>query len=270
MNLQRALGVSFFTAFAIAAGLAKAAPPVEPQPHSPPYSSSPQRAASEKLAYELALQSLQSDFEKRIVHLDTDINDSSAQTLINQLRLLDSLAPGKPITLEINSPGGRISDALRIYDVMHSLQSPVNTVCSNYCASMGTFLLVTGAHREAFPHAVIMMHGTQLAPQTSSSPGNSAFVPLSIVKEQIEALDENQRIVIDIFVSYTGEVHRAAITQIFYNREDTNLSVEEAKALGIIDRVVPLRHGPSATPAVTAPPAQLNSFAGSTAPSPCP
>src|SRR5918992_5794836 len=91
----------------------------------------------------------------RIVFLGTPVNDDVANVIIAQLLFLDAEGPGKDIHLYINSPGGSVSSGLAIYDTMQYLQSPVSTMCMGLAASMGAFLLATGARgkRFALPHA---------------------------------------------------------------------------------------------------------------------
>src|SRR5919109_545421 len=84
----------------------------------------------------------------RIVFLGAPINDDVANIIIAQLLFLEADNPDKDIYLYINSPGGVVSAGMAIYDTMQHLRAPVNTICMGMAASMGSFLLATGANIE--------------------------------------------------------------------------------------------------------------------------
>ena len=96
----------------------------------------------------------------RIIFLGTPIDDYTANTLQAQLLYLDSVDPGKDISIYINSPGGSVSAGLGIYDTMQFINSDVSTVCTGMAASMAAVLLVAGAEgkRSALPHSRVMIH----------------------------------------------------------------------------------------------------------------
>ncbi len=96
----------------------------------------------------------------RIIFLGTQIDDYTANTLQAQLLYLDSVDPGKDISIYINSPGGSVTAGLGIYDTMQFIQSDVATICTGMAASMGAVLLVAGAEgkRAALPHSRVMIH----------------------------------------------------------------------------------------------------------------
>merc|ERR1711991_1074853 len=81
----------------------------------------------------------------RIIFLGTQINDQVANTIIAQLLYLESEDSEKEISLYINSPGGVITSGLAIYDTMQYIRAPVSTICLGQAASMGAFLLSSGA-----------------------------------------------------------------------------------------------------------------------------
>lgn len=97
---------------------------------------------------------------ERIIFLGTEINDEVANSIVAQLLLLDSENPEKDIMLYINSPGGVITAGMAIYDTMNLIKSDVSTICLGEAASMGSFLLSSGAKgkRLALPSARIMIH----------------------------------------------------------------------------------------------------------------
>ena len=96
----------------------------------------------------------------RIIFLGTQVDDYTANTLQAQLLYLDSVDPGKDISIYINSPGGSVYAGLGIYDTMQFIQSPVATICTGMAASMAAVLLVAGAEgkRSALQHSRVMIH----------------------------------------------------------------------------------------------------------------
>ena len=97
---------------------------------------------------------------ERIIFLGSVVEDSMANAISAQLLLLAAEDPDKDIFLYINSPGGSISAGMAIYDTMQYIKNDVATVAMGLAASMGQFLLCSGApgKRYALPHARIMMH----------------------------------------------------------------------------------------------------------------
>ena len=98
--------------------------------------------------------------EERIVFLGTEVNDESAGEVCAQLLLLDSIASDRDIFLYINSPGGSITAGFAVYDTMNFVRADVATVALGFAASMGQFLLSSGApgKRYALPNSSIVMH----------------------------------------------------------------------------------------------------------------
>ena len=98
--------------------------------------------------------------EDRIVYLGEDVNHHTANLIIAQLLFLESKDPNKDITLYINSPGGSVYDGLAIYDTMQFLKCDVSTVGIGMQASMGAFLMSSGAKGKRFllPNATVMIH----------------------------------------------------------------------------------------------------------------
>ena len=96
----------------------------------------------------------------RIIFLGTEINDYTANTLQAQLLYLDSVDPGKDISIYINSPGGSVYAGLGIYDTMQFVTSNVATICTGMAASMAAVLLVAGQEgkRSALTHSRVMIH----------------------------------------------------------------------------------------------------------------
>ncbi len=98
--------------------------------------------------------------EDRIVFLCDEVNDTTASLVVAQLLFLEAKDPDKDINLYINSPGGSVSAGLAIYDTMNFIKCDVSTTCIGMAASMGAFLLSSGApgKRFALPNSEIMIH----------------------------------------------------------------------------------------------------------------
>lgn len=98
--------------------------------------------------------------EDRIIFLCDEVNDTTASLVVAQLLYLEAKDPDKDINLYINSPGGSVSAGLAIYDTMNFIKCDVSTICIGMAASMGAFLLSSGAKgkRLALPNSEIMIH----------------------------------------------------------------------------------------------------------------
>ena len=96
----------------------------------------------------------------RIIFLADQVNDTTASLVVAQLLYLESADPDKDISLYINSPGGSITSGMAIYDTMQYIKCDVSTICVGMAASMGAFLLSSGAkgQRLALPNSEIMIH----------------------------------------------------------------------------------------------------------------
>ena len=96
----------------------------------------------------------------RIIFLADEVNDTTASLVVAQLLYLEAQDPDKDIYLYINSPGGSISAGMEIYDTMNYIKCDVSTICIGMAASMGAFLLSSGAKgkRFALPNAEVMIH----------------------------------------------------------------------------------------------------------------
>ncbi|MDP9405721.1 MAG: ATP-dependent Clp protease proteolytic subunit [Actinomycetota bacterium] len=163
-------------------------------------------------------------YDNRILYLRGPIEDTVADTLVAQMMSLDADST-KDITLYINSPGGIVSGMFAIYDVMHLMNSKVNTVCVGMAASAAAFLLATASGtRAATPNARIMFH------QPLGGARGQA-VDIQIQAQQIAYLRERLN---EILAERTGQ----PLERI---RKDTDrdfwLSSEEAVAYGAIDEV---------------------------------
>lgn len=96
----------------------------------------------------------------RIIFLNGEVNDTTASLVVAQLLYLESVDPDKDIYLYINSPGGSVTAGMAIYDTMNYIKPDVSTICLGLAASMGAFLLCSGApgKRFALPNSEIMIH----------------------------------------------------------------------------------------------------------------
>ena len=96
----------------------------------------------------------------RIIFLSEEVNDTTASLIVAQLLYLEAQDPDKDIYLYINSPGGSITAGMAIYDTMNYIKCDVSTICIGMAASMGAFLLSSGAKgkRFALPNAEVMIH----------------------------------------------------------------------------------------------------------------
>ena len=96
----------------------------------------------------------------RIIFLSTDVNDYTATVVQGQLLYLDSVDPGKDISIYLTSPGGSVTAGLGLYDTMQFIKSDVSTICIGMAASMAAVLLVAGqkGKRFALPHSRVMIH----------------------------------------------------------------------------------------------------------------
>jgi ATP-dependent Clp protease protease subunit len=96
----------------------------------------------------------------RIIFLGTEVTSETMNVLVSQLLYLDSVDPGKEISLYINSPGGEVYSGLSAVDTMGFINSPVATICTGMAASMGAIVLVSGekGHRAALKHSRVMIH----------------------------------------------------------------------------------------------------------------
>ena len=164
--------------------------------------------------------------EDRIVFLSGEIDDNTANTVVAQLLYLEGKDPDKDIYLYINSPGGSVSAGLAIYDTMNYIKSDVSTICIGLAASMGAFLLSSGAKGKRFslPNGEIMIH----------QPLGGAQGQASDIKIQAEHILRTKAKMNRILSENTGK-DLAAIER--DTDRDNYMSAEEARVYGLIDKV---------------------------------
>ncbi len=165
--------------------------------------------------------------KERIIFLGEEVNETTASLVVAQLLFLESEDPGKDIQLYINSPGGMVTAGMAIYDTMNYIKCDVSTICIGLAASMGAFLLSSGAKgkRLALPNAEIMIH------QPSGGARGQA-TDIKIVADQILKTKEKLN---KILAENTGKpVDIIAVD----TERDNYMSAEEACEYGIIDKVI--------------------------------
>lgn len=164
--------------------------------------------------------------EDRIIFLSGEIDDALANTVVAQLIYLEAKDQTKDISLYINSPGGSVSAGMAIYDTMQFIKCDVSTTCIGLAASMGAFLLSSGAKgkRFAMPNSEIMIH----------QPLGGAQGQASDIKIQAEHILKIKEKMNRILAENTGKT----IEEVERDTDrDNYLSAEEALSYGLIDKV---------------------------------
>jgi ATP-dependent Clp protease protease subunit len=164
---------------------------------------------------------------ERIIWLGTEVRDENANAICAQMMLLAAEDPDKDIYLYINSPGGSITAGMAIYDTMQYIQPAVATVAVGMAASMGQFLLSSGAKgkRYATPHARVMMH------QPSGGIGGTA----TDVRINAQLILHMKRVLAELTAEQTGKT----IEQITADSDrDRWFTASEAMEYGFVDHVV--------------------------------
>ncbi len=162
----------------------------------------------------------------RIIFLSEEVNDTTASLVVAQLLYLESQDPDKDVQLYINSPGGVITAGMAIYDTMQYIKPDVSTICIGMAASMGAFLLSSGAKgkRYALPNAEIMIH------QPSGGSQGQA-TDIQIMAERILRMKRDLN---RILAENTGK----PVEQIERDCErDHFMTANEALEYGLIDKV---------------------------------
>lgn len=164
--------------------------------------------------------------EDRIIFLSGEIDDAVANTVVAQLIYLEAKDPQKDISLYINSPGGSVSAGLAIYDTMNYIKCDVSTICIGMAASMGAFLLSSGAKgkRFALPNSEIMIHQPLGGAQGQASDIKIAAEHILRTKQKLNTiLSQNSG-------RPLSEIERDT-------DRDNYLSAQQAQDYGLIDRV---------------------------------
>jgi ATP-dependent Clp protease protease subunit len=163
----------------------------------------------------------------RIIMLSGEVNDPVASSIVAQMLFLEAQDPEKDIYFYINSPGGVITSGLSIYDTMNYIKPDVVTICIGQAASMGAFLLASGAEgkRYALPSVRIMIHQPSGGAQGQST-------DIQIHAKEIQRLKDMLN---EILASKTGKT----VKRIEKDTERDNfMSAQEAVEYGIVDKVL--------------------------------
>ncbi|HEX3021695.1 MAG TPA: ATP-dependent Clp endopeptidase proteolytic subunit ClpP [Lachnospiraceae bacterium] len=170
--------------------------------------------------------------KERIIFLGEEVTSESASLIVSQLLFLESDDPAKDINLYINSPGGSVTAGLAIYDTMRFIKCDVSTICMGMAASMGAFLLAGGTKgkRFALPNAEIMIH--------QPSGGIKGPAQATDIRITAEYMLKNKERLNRILAENTGK----SAEQIELDTDrDNYMSVQEALAYGLIDKVIDRR-----------------------------
>ena len=163
----------------------------------------------------------------RIIFLGEEINDAVASTVVAQLLFLESEDPGKDIHMYINSPGGSVTAGMAIYDTMNYVKCDVSTTCIGMAASMGAFLLSSGAKgkRYALPNAEVMIH----------QPLGGAQGQATEIQIAAEHILKTKKKLNQILADNAGK----PVEEVEKDTDRVNwLSADEAKEYGLIDEVI--------------------------------
>ena len=165
--------------------------------------------------------------KERIIFLTGEVNDAVSSVICAQFLFLESEDPKKDIFLYINSPGGVVSSGLAIYDTIQYIRPDVSTVCVGQAASMGSLLLASGTRgkRYCLPHSRIMTR------QPSGGVQGHA-TDIEIHAKEIINLKKKLNL---IYEKHTGQSLNVIETMM---ERDYFMSADEAKKIGIVDKVV--------------------------------
>ena len=164
---------------------------------------------------------------ERIVFLGTPVDDMVANLIVAQLLLLDSENPEKDIMLYINSPGGSVTAGMAIYDTMNHIRADVCTICLGQAASMGAFLLSSGAKgkRMCLPHSRVLIH----------QPLGGAQGQATDIQIQAEEIIRIKKTLNEILATNTGQPLKKIEKD---TDRDYIMTPEQALEYGMIDKIV--------------------------------
>ena len=163
----------------------------------------------------------------RIIFIDGEIFDVTADLVVAQLLFLQSQDPDRDIQLYINSPGGSVTAGLAIYDTMQYVRPDIQTVCLGQAASMGALLLAAGTHgkRFALPSARVLIHQPWGGVQ-----GQAADIGI-----QARELIRLKKMIIHYFAIHARKEDEVIASDL---ERDYYMSSDEARGYGLIDRVM--------------------------------
>jgi len=163
----------------------------------------------------------------RIVFIDGEIMDLTADLVVAQLLFLESIDPERDISIYINSPGGSVTAGLAIYDTIQYIKPDIQTICMGQAASMGALLLASGTSgkRFALPSARILVHQPWGGAQGQA-------VDIGIRAKEIIRL---KQLIIEYFAQHTGKPQNTIARD---TERDYYMSAQEAIDYGIVDNVL--------------------------------
>lgn len=165
----------------------------------------------------------------RIIFLSEEVNDTTASLVVAQLLYLESQNPDQDIQFYINSPGGSVTAGMAIYDTMQYIKCDVSTICIGMAASMGAFLLSSGAKgkRIALPNSEIMIHQPLISGGLSGQ--------CTDIKIASDHLVRVRRKMNEILAANTGKPLEVIEQD---TERDNYMYADEAKEYGLIDKVI--------------------------------
>ena len=163
----------------------------------------------------------------RIIFLSDEVNDVTASLVVAQMLYLEAQDPDKDIYLDINSPGGSITAGMAIYDTMNYIKCDVSTICVGMAASMGAFLLSSGAKgkRFALPNSEIMIHQPLGGMQGQATDIKIHADRIIRIKAKLNKLLSEQ----------TGKPLETIERD---TERDNFMTADEAAAYGLVDKVI--------------------------------
>ena len=166
----------------------------------------------------------------RIIFLGEEVNDVTASLVVAQMLFLESEDPGKDINLYINSPGGSVTAGMAIYDTMNFIKCDVSTICIGMAASMGAFLLSSGAKgkRLILPNAEVMIH----------QPSGGARGQATDIKIVADNILKTKKKLNEILAANTGKP--IDVIEIDTER-DNYMTAQEAVEYGLVDSIITSR-----------------------------
>lgn len=167
--------------------------------------------------------------QNRRLFFNDEVSQESVNDAIRKLWFLELSAPGKPITLVINSPGGSVDAGFALWDQLKMVTSPVTTLVTGFAASMGSILSLCAAkgRRFATPNARIMIHQPSIH--------GAVRGPASDLEIHAREILNTRARIIDLYVEATGK-DRDTIARAI--ERDKFFSADEAKEFGLIDKIV--------------------------------
>ncbi|WP_374338271.1 ATP-dependent Clp endopeptidase proteolytic subunit ClpP [Leeia sp.] len=170
---------------------------------------------------------------ERVIFLVGPIDDATANVVVAQLLFLESENPDKDISLYINSPGGSISAGMSIYDTMQFIKPHVSTLCIGMAASMGAFLLASGAPGKRFslPNSRILIHQPLLA-------GGGLSGQVSDIEIHARALLKTKARMNELLAKHTGQTVETIERD---TDRDNYMDADQAQTYGLIDQVLTSR-----------------------------